>query len=231
MRTAGERQERAEAALLLERTRQLEELTQEYAAFSRSTFGLALVAAGGWELAFLGLLAVSEPWGLLGQVFTPLVFLLLFPRTRAWYQRRGLVLQAEAPRASWVTGRASSLFMATMQTAGAIGVLPWNQLRLPGLAPWMAWAPIAACLAAVPVLAWRRTSGGEDARMVFQLTFGSAMSLLTVSPAYRGTFVEWGLGLVAAYFAALIWQGVSEHRRHRVLERRLAALREGLLGG
>lgn len=226
MRTAAERQERAEAALLLERTRQLEELTQEYAAFSRSAFGLALVATGGWQLAFMALALVSEPWGLLGQALTPLVFLLLFPRTRAWYQRRGVALQAEAPPASWVSRRWFSLFLIALQSAGLILILPWDRLHFSGLPPWVVWASSGAALAAVPVLAWRRTSGRDDVQMVWWVAFGSGMALLMAFSASRDTFVRWGLGLVAAFFAAFVWQGAWEHRRHRALERRLAALRE-----
>jgi hypothetical protein len=216
-------------------------VTVEYAKFSRTAYGAAFVVTGGAVLATLCAdLVVRSPWAASAYVLLPVLWLLSLGAARAYYQRRGSVIEPDQR----VRGRGWILSMVYFVCATGLFQLSARTFR-GGLSVEGTFAANFAAVAighfalvAVPLLAAELVRGNRDGGLTIAIVMLSSpgFGLASPLPAAHGSELERlnqaqaiirGLMFVLAgtTAVALVIQGIRDHRRARSLERRLAALR------
>jgi hypothetical protein len=198
---------------------ELAAVTAEYARYSRFAFGFANVAAGVWVGLGAAVQRASHEWGSIVLALTPLLYVELLPRARAFYQERGEVIAREQGpdlRSGYL------LFVITYAVMAALTLtLHLHRWAFAGGALRVAALGVAGvALVSVLVRARRATRGTGDTMMVYLL-------LIPVGGA-----LAWGergsmFWLVVLFCCAggFVIAGALQHVGHRRLERRLAALR------
>lgn len=210
---------------------ELEEVTREYASWSRTRFGLAGAAAGAWCVAAFVLALGSVQRGRIAALWTPLVALGLLSLGRRYYQRFGKVLEARPPLplggrpiAPWLL--VLLLAVATVNVVGRLDA--WT-----GGARGLAHLAVVGALATFPAVALLvervDARGHVDGAFVLFPVVTMWLSSLdepfsAQSPGTRLVFVGW-LGWLAITGGVMIAVGITEHLGHRRLLRRLAALK------
>lgn len=198
---------------------ELAAVTREYARYSRSRFGIALVWTGAWALAVAAIGCVRPGPGEILLRFIPLVWLIALPRARARYQRLGEVVEPERDDWSlfWGARGARRLAIAMIYCSSLVGI----GLTV-GAGPGVQTLA-AIVFVAVPALAVHATRGAEDAVMTLGLTGIAAF----VPRIGRGGFLPWWypFAIAAAVAVVMLGKGLWDHARYRVIEERLAALR------
>lgn len=188
---------------------ELAAVTSEYARYSRSVFGLALAGTGAWWFA-----ALSIHWGAGGgeilTLLTPLVWMALLVKARAYYQKHGEVLEQETDVYPLPQGLPRAFFLCAIYLSCVFGI--WGELE--GARRGDAFLGVAT-LVAIPVLAFRVTRGMTDA----VVTCSMVIAVRRRTPS-RGELL---FDLLLA--AGLIAIGISQHHGYRRLEHRLAALK------
>jgi hypothetical protein len=201
----------------LARLEDLRALTAAYARYSRTWFGFASALTGAWLLAALSLAVWrSRPVGVLLLHATPLVWLALLVRARAYYQRLGEVVQQEIPNRSFQpTLRRWGLFIVYF--TGVVGIVFRFDPRrgYSGELDPLAMADVAIFVA-IPMVASMVTRGIGDLSLTY--------SLAIVVVVWGERLDPWGL-VLAVLAAAQVGGGIVQHVAHRRLERRLAALK------
>jgi len=190
---------------------EMQQLTKEYASFSRSRSGLGNVLGG-----VVGLLVFGAVW-LLGQ--GPAAAAITVGLTSVWLVGKELIRQ----RVYRCFGQAREVWTGAPQRGHRILVLLFT-LLLCGFAVvivaggWLArpigWPYLLFCLA-TPVIAWRYLYTTHELSMGFGLLFMCAVTVSGHMPELLGLLI------VPAYAAAMIPLGLHEHRQFRVLATRL----------
>jgi hypothetical protein len=202
--------------------RRLDELaavTREYARFSQSAYGIALVVVGLWIAAAATILRSALEWGTIALAFAPVVHVELLPLARGSYERRGRVIAREpgaAARAAWL------MFAIGFALVAAGSLLRHARWASAGGPPrWIALGAAGVALLSFVARVIRRTRGAQDAIMANLVVFVVAGAVVE-SPNDPPFWVAMLLSSAALFVALGIWQ----HITFLWLERRLAALRE-----
>lgn len=203
---------------------ELAEVTKAYATYSRRAFGVAFVALGAWMAAALAVRVVSFPWSAILLAFAPLAWVLVVPPARAYYQRRGRVIEAEDEASGCLLGIAFPVFLWTY--ALLVPSMLWSRHRAWASASggW-AWAGLLLGMAAFPVAAaWarKRLEGSVDKSFLF---LPAIFAIQSRGDGGTLSTISLGTTVLAAFF--LMGKGAYDHLAFRRLEGRLAALKGG----
>jgi hypothetical protein len=204
-------------------TARLDELaavTKEYAAYAADRGGLASAAAGAWFAAVFAIALRSENWGRVAGLWTAFLVLAALAAARRRYQRIGAVAAPPGHRIRiWMV----ALLMAVVVMDVIVKSHAWND----GDPFAKAAIQFAAGTAPLVPLMFQRIAAGRTGGVGLAAT---AMTFLVASIGGDRNRVGWTLtlailGFIAAFGVILVGLGISEHRKYRTLERRLAGLR------
>ncbi len=193
---------------------ELQQLTREYASFSRSRAGLGNVLGGVVGLVIFGVIWLFGGNRVTAALTIVLTLLWLVGKEvirRRFYQGFG------AARETWSgaarrTHRLNLLLLTPLLLAFAVWIVAAGWLSKPAVA----WPYLIFCLA-TPLIMWRYLYTLNEMMIGFGLLFMCAVTASGHTPALLG------LAIVPAYAAAMIPLGLSEHRQFRALETRLQA--------
>jgi hypothetical protein len=154
-------------------------VTREYATYSRTAHGLALVVAGAWLFAAAAMdVATRSYWATVVYLFLPPVWLVTLGLVRSRYQRRGAVLENELPapfarKSDFVTVWFWCTWTVVLAFVGGID----GPFQAGGAAMAVAMMTAVAATVAVPVLMREIARGVKDSRItstLVMLAFGRA---------------------------------------------------------
>jgi len=193
---------------------ELQQLTREYASFSRSRAGLGNVLGG-----VVGLVVFGSIWLFGGNRVTAALAIVL---TLLWLagketMRRRLYRGFGEARETWTgpprrTHQLNVLIFTPLLLAFAVWIVAAGWLSKPAVA----WPYLIFCLA-TPLIMWRYLYTLNEIMIGFGLLFMCAVTASGHTPALLGLLI------VPAYAAVMIPLGISEHRQFRALETRLHA--------
>jgi len=193
---------------------ELQQLTREYASFSRSRAGLGNVLGGVVGLVIFGVI-----WLFGGNRVTAAFAIVL---TLLWLvgkeiMRRRLYRGFGEAQETWTgplrrTHQLIVLILTPLLLAFAVWIVAAGWLSKPAVA----WPYLIFCLA-TPLIMWRYLYTLNEIMIGFGLLFMCAITASGHTPALLG------LAFMPAYAAAMIPLGLSEHRQFRALETRLQA--------
>jgi hypothetical protein len=204
--------------------REVTEVTREYAAYARTHFGLAGAAAGAWLVAAVLLKSRLGAWGWLPFAAAPAVVVWSRVVDRAYYQRHGAVVGR-----SWsatALGQRLGTYLVIACVASALAWEGWLAFSWAAEGGGGRWLAFTALLAGTTVAALRavQTRPPDDSPVSFLVWMVFASTLSNADPrrselAFPAVFsLLLGITLVAS--------GIVQHRRYRLLEHRVAALKE-----
>jgi hypothetical protein len=195
---------------------ELAAVTSEYAGYSRTVFGVGDALIGAWLISAAWVRTISARGGELLLFVAPVASIAIVAAARAYYQRRGEVVEQRAAP-PWVRG----LILLCLYLWSVVAA--WQQSKTPLEQAGGAVVLVAiAALVATPMLALRCTRGLRDAGTAMVLVMLAALTRANRGAPSEDLFV-WGGAL---FGGALVVVGIWGHIQYRRMERRLAAFRE-----
>ena len=191
----------------------LQQLSRDYASFSRSKSGLGNVLGG-----VIGLVVFGAVWLLGGGIASAIITVGL---TLVWLIgkeaiRRRLYRRFGEAREIWAgSARRTHRFMSIILTLAALGFAAYLIADGWVLKP-VGWPYLIFCLV-TPLIVWRTFFTVPEMVLGFDLLFMGAITASGHTPDLLG------LATAPAYAAAMIGLGLAEHRQFKALERRLQA--------
>ena len=191
---------------------ELQQLTRDYASYSRSRGGIGNVLGG-----VVGLVVFGALWLFGGNALTTMLTIGL---TSVWLAGKEVIRRRLYRR----FGRAEEVWTGTVRCTHRIALWLFTPLLL-AFAVWVVAAgwlarpavalPYLVFCIATPLLIWRFLFTWNEIIIGFGLLFMCAITASGHTPNL------WALLIVPAYAAAMIPLGLTEHRQFQTLEARL----------